>query len=86
MEVGYIGCVLSEEGTALTEFSLPRQSCFSYVGLPSYFIPHFARIAGPLHTVKIIPYIGNHPWKNKFTDFAKFGSFTNVFLLLFSVC
>ena len=33
-----------------------------------------------------IPYIGNHPRKNKFADFAKFGSFANVFLLLFSVC
>ena len=32
-----------------------------------------------------IPYTGNHPRKNKFTDFAKFGSFANVFLLLFSV-
>ena len=30
--------------------------------------------------------IQNHPWKNKFADFTKFGSFANVFLLLFSVC
>ena len=31
----------------------------------------------------VILYIGNHPWKNKFADFTKFGSFMNVFLLLF---
>ena len=34
----------------------------------------------------ILTYIGNHPWKNKFAYFVKFGSFVNVFLLLFSVC
>ena len=64
LQVSYLGHVISEEGVqtdpaklqAVKEFPVPTnvKALRSFLGLASYyrrFIPQFARIAGPLHTL-----------------------------------
>ena len=104
-EVEYLGHVVSAKGvqtnpkkvTAVEQFPTPHdvKTLRSFLGLASYyrkFVPHFAKVAGPLHalTKKEVPFLWTQKCQTAFSELKKlltsapllaFPDFTKPFVL-----
>ena len=104
-EVEYLGHVVSARGvqtnpkkvTAVEQFPTPLdvKTLRSFLGLASYyrkFVPHFAKVAGPLHalTKKDVPFLWTQKYQTAFSELKKlltstpllaFPDFTKPFVL-----